>query len=501
MALDSDFMLRLAESRGDSSRFSQLVFGSALHDGQIRYCQNANAQVNFLLPGNSFGKTELILRRAFELAWWKESDYTPTDFEEWLQHSYRILIASYSYPIAKESFSRLRNAYNSREELRALVSAKYESDPPHIILSNGSRIDWGSLDGQGRLVEAARYQHIFVDEAGHIPDLSQTFDSILFPRTMGVGGRVHLFGTPKPESDPYLLEVYEKGRPGANKDPFYHSQPGSCLENEFWPKAERDRVLSNPRYVTGWYTCDGCDDILHIDGRHPQLTQMGKQVILGEFILAGGFLFSRPHVVRMFAADTEHNVRWIGDRYFYSKPDPGHLYLGAFDLGGNKLRKRKKKGSDPTVGMVIDFTTRPWKVVWFRYIEGGEMDWHQKYEVMADVFKEYGMPYLLIDSTGTVDSVQEALQDRGVEIEGVQFGGSGGRKLDMLRNLQLCLELEWGESKGVLRSPLIPKLKDELDRYILPDDDIEQDCVMTLAMLAHHIAQTELPAAVSGDVY
>lgn len=498
MALPQDFYARLSACQGNPSAFSQLIFGTPLHAGQARYALNATHDVNFLLPGNSFGKTELIMRLAIYLAWFKDGEYRPSTADEWLTQEYKILIASYNYPIAKESHDRFLNHYRTSEALRALVTHHTISDPPRVILSNGSVIDWGSLDGEGKLVEAARRRHIFVDEAGHIPDLAYTFDNILYPRTIGVGGRIHLFGTPKPHSDPYLLEVYAKGRDGL--DPFYYSQAGSSLENEFWPEPEKRRLLANPRYVKGWDACKDkeCTYVLCQKKLHPQLTPMGRQVIMGEFILAGGYFFSRPHVDRIFTGSTE---TW--DSYGAIEPRPGRLYLGAFDLAGNKLRRKttKNKGSDPTVGFVIDFTDRPWQLVWFQHIEGGEMDWNQKYERMTTVYKRYSMPYLLIDATGQVDSVSEALQERGVEVEGVHFGGVTSKKYDMLRNLQLCMELDWGGSKGVLRSPLIPRLKHELYHYLLPDDDIQQDCVMALAMLTHHIAQQELPAPVTGDVY
>lgn len=494
-------MARLAATAYDPSAFSSLVFGSPLHAGQRRYCANAQADVNFLLPGNSYGKTELELRDAIYRGWFKTGPNRPKNYRDWMTQPYRILVCSYNYPIAKESFIRLISGagsyYNQRDEFRVLIQNKIETDPPFIELSNNTRIDWGSLDGSGRLVEAARYNHIYVDEAGHIPDLARVFDNILYPRTLGVGGQIHLFGTPKPHSDPLLLEIFEKGQAG---DPFYYAQAGSCLENEFWPADERRRVLANPRYVTGWQDeCPSGGCILDQDGKHPILTLMGRQVILGAFVLAGGFFFSRPHVSRMFTGD--HDVTWVGDTQFYSQPQAGRLYMGAFDLGGNKLKRRKHKGSDPTVGFVVDYTERPWKIVWYRYIEGGELDWNQRYEVMSKVFHDYGMPYLLIDATGTVDSVQEALQDRGVEVEGIQFGGLGNKKLDMLRNLQLVMELHWGDTVGVLRSPKIDRLKHELDTYVLPDDDIVQDHVMALGMVCHHIAQFELPPPISGDVY
>lgn len=481
-------MQRLAATYGDPSAFSELVFGSRLHAGQRRYVESAQADVNFLLPGNSYGKTELIARSVIYKAWFKDGPYRPNTFEDWLQQEYKGLVASYNYPIAKESFDRL-NAYSKhREPFKALIKQVLHSDPVSIELVNGSLVDWGSLAEDGKLVEAARRRFIYVDEAGHIPDLSATFDNVLFPRTMGVGGQVHLFGTPKAHSDPYLLEVFEKGKDG--KDPFYYSQPGSVFENEFWPEEERQRVLANPRYVKGW----------NEDGT-PILTPIGRQVINGEFVIIGGYFFSRPHVNRIFTGD--HEVKWADENTFYADPQPGHLYMGAFDLAGNRRKRRRKgkQGSDATVGFVIDYTTRPWKIVAYIYIEAGDMDWQQKYEVMSDVFHRYSMPYLLIDATGQIDSVQEALQTRGVEVEGVHFGGSSGKKYDMLRNLQLCMELDTEGHKGILRSPPIPRLKHELDHYMLPDEDIQQDCVMALAMATSHISQWELPASIGGEVY
>lgn len=508
ISLQADFTEKLAETRDDASAFSELVFGTPLHAGQRRYHDNAKANVNFLLPGNSWGKTEYILRAATKNAWFKEGDYQERDdFEAWLRQQWKGLIGSYAYPIAKESFDRFEMYHRNRPELQALVSSVTRTDPPRVTFVNGAVLDWGSLDGQGKLVEAARRQVIYVDEAGHIPDISATFDNILFPRTMGVGGRIHLLGTPKPHSDPYLLEVFEKGRSG--EDPFYYAQPGSVLENEFWPPEERERLLSNPRYVKGYGdhpACEGegCDDILCVDGQYPRLSPVGKQVILGEFVLEGGFFFNRWHVQRMFRTDdvsTPFNETWFGEDHFAAPPVPGHLHVAAFDLGGNRPRKKGKVGSDATCGFVADYTEKPWRIVRYDYLEGGQADWQQKYDLMAEVFHTYPMAYLLIDATGQIDSVQEALTDRGVAVEGVHFGGTSGRKFNMLRSVQLALELEWDGKVGALRSPLIPGLKHELDHYVLPDDHIKQDRVMALAMLVNEIMQWELPPASAGEMF
>lgn len=499
----SDFAAALAATYGDPSAFSELVFGTPLNKAQRRYTRDAHGQVNFLLPGNSAGKTELILRFALYMAWHKVGPQRLDTFEGWFKQRYQGLVASYNYGVAEESFSRLQDARDTREEVAALVT-DVNISKSRATLANGAVIMWGSLDDKGKLVEAKRTNFIFVDEVGHIPNLSYTYDSVLYPRTLGVGGVIHLFGTPKPTSDPYLMEIAEKGKEGG--DGYYFSQGGSVFENEYWPEDEKERVLKNPRYVRGWVACKGCDDevLCFPDlGGHPILTPMGRQVFLGAFVLEGGLFFNRLHVARIFAWDGLE-PEWLGEDHFAMPPRPGRMYMAAFDLAGNKLRKygTKRAGSDPTVGFVIDYTDKPWRIVRYDYIRGGEADWQEKYTLMEEVYRTYNLPYLLIDATGNLDSVVEALQQRGVEVEGISFGGASARKLDMLRNLQLCMEMDWGYGdKGVLRSPLIPKLKHELEHYVLPDDHIEQDCVMALCMVVHHCAMNDMPDAVYGEVY
>lgn len=515
-----EFTAQLAGTYGDPSAFSELVFGTPYHEGQKRFAEAATSDLNFLLPGNSWGKTEYIVRQTLYDGWFKTGPLRPTNFKDWVQHPYKILLASFEYDTIGEAFDRFETANNNNPRVHALIASIVSSPRGEITLSNGTTIDFGTLKDNGKHVEATRYNRIRVDEVGHIPDISYTWDSVLYPRTMGVSGRTDFIGTPKPHSDPYLLEIFEKGKEG--NSPFYFSYAGSVLENEFWTDAERERVMNNPRYVKGWRAVEFEEDlgvmasiVRDIKGvpSVPVLTPMGKQVILGAFIMAGGYFFNRFHTQRMFTWDNEWGrVERNGDSFVVKMRDPltgehseyldGHMYMAAFDLAGNKAKKRRKgKGSDPTVGMTLDITERPWKVVRFDFIPGGDADWEQKYELMRDVYLTYQLPYLCIDGTGNVSSVQEALQNRGVEVENIQFGGSSNKKFDMLRNLQLCMEMEWGAAKGVLRSPDIPQLKYELDHYIIPDDEIVQDCVMTLAMVAHETAQYELPAPVSGEVY
>lgn len=518
-----EFFEALADlDEADLEGFVKLVFNPTdnmpgLHAGQVRYDTQNTGQVNFLLPGNSWGKTEFITRHSLHQAWFKKGHHWPyEDAHAWLTTQDKTLIASFNYSVAEESFDRYQHYRASNPRFSALLTTinKHDSE---VILTNGATLKWGSLDGQGRLVEAIRFNRIYIDEVGHIPDLSYTYDSILYPRTMGVSGVIHLFGTPKAHSDPYLLEIYEKGKDGG--DGFYYSQSGAVFENEFWPESERERILANPRYVVGWVDCkEGgkpeCDSPICFereDGtpRHAKLTPMGRQVILGAFIIEGGLFFNKHHIRRMFDWPEEWpTANWLGDDLMWLEPVPGRMYAGAWDLGGNKLRdkNRRKRGSDATVGIVIDYSTRPWRIVRFDYIRGGDADWEQKYAVMQEVYHKYQLPYTCIDATGQQDSVSEALEKRGLEVESIYFGGASSKKIDMLRNLQVVTEFEYPEdngavTKGLLRSPPLPILKQELERYALPDENIQQDCIMALAMVVYDISQYELPDAVAGDVF
>ena len=441
--LAEDFWNKLADTFGDPSAFSELVFGTKYHAGQSDYALHATHDVNFLLPGNYWGKTEYIVRQTLYEAWFKIGPDTPTDMEDWLHRTDNSLLASYEYDTIDECYQRYVRYIQQRAEVDALIENNTASPTPVIKLVNGARIDFGSLKDQGKHVEATRYNRIKIDEAGHIPDISYTFDSVLFPRTMGVGGRIDLIGTPKPHSDPFLLEVFEKGKAG--DDPFYYSKSGSVLENEFWTEAERKRILQNPRYVKGWVPVKPNEELGILDKAVtivngvpsvPVLTPMGRQVILGHFILAGGFFFNRAHINRMFQWDDSENFFLDPNRNGDSFAFParrGRTYMAAFDIAGNKPRtlKRRGKGSDPTVGFVVDYTERPWRIVRFDFIPGGDADWEGKYRLIESVYREYGCPYVLVDVTGTQDSVQEALQNRGVEVEGIHFGGNGNKKFEI----------------------------------------------------------------------
>lgn len=504
MDSDREFMAALAacdNTKEGIERWNMLVFGArvcedgvtrSLHDGQSSFIQDAKAQVNLLSPGNAWGKTEYVARDAVWSCWRKDG----LEFQapqDWITADYRALIASYEYGIAGESFQRLMQLYKSGGNFSRLISKVWEAEGAQkILFKNGSILDFGSLKDNGRHVEATRRNKIYVDEVGQIPDFETCYNDVLYARTMAVNGRINLIGTPKPTTDPFVYHIFEMGRDGA--DPMYFAREGDTLrDNQFITEREKARIRKNPKF----YNHDG------------SLTTLGKQVIQGKFILAGGLFFNRLRVARMFTGtesqpyfgpydDPEKRKKWMASR----------SYLVAWDLGG------RKKKSDATVCHVWDVTQPPFYCVEVRSLSGLDADWQEKYAQIKETYETYKPPYVLIDVTGsTKDSIAEELENRGVPVEGVQFGGAqGGKKYNMLRSLQLAMEMECkqevtGEdglirylpSTGMIRYPStdiepdLAKVKKQFDFYVLKDEKLTQDHVMAAAMLAHEALQSVVP--------
>jgi hypothetical protein len=470
-----EVMARLAEAKDDQAgiqSFNELVFGSPLHAGQLTVALDLRKETNLVSPGNSWGKTEFIAREATRHCWLKlVHGCAYTSWREWLEQDYRALICSYQFDIAKESFNRLLHRYDSGGVFTSLVSRIIRSDPPRIEFINGSVLDFGSLDQGGRHVEATRRQVIFVDEVGHIPGFRDIYRGILYPRTIGVNGVIYLLGTPKPGTDPWLFEVALEAEDPASYYSFYEA---SSFENTYWPADERERVMRNPEL----YKSDG------------SLTEMGKQVVLGKFILAGGLFFNRAHTLRMFKGT-----------HAFGLATPGGVT--AWDLGGSK------KGGDATVGVTLDTSEVPWRVTRLEHLPGGSADWEEKYDIIEKCYLEDEPQVVGVDVTGpTGDSIAEELEKRGIPIEPLHFGGQGQKKYNMLRNLQSKMETEcepgvsgWLRFPDILDHPELEDRRKEFDFYKLEDKGLTTDTVMATAMAVQLATDMWLPPPMFGHVY
>lgn len=148
-----------------------------------------------------------------------------------------------------------------------------------------------------------------------------------------------------------------------------------------------------------------------------------------------------------------------------------HRHLLAADAG---------TGNPPYRGagsvMVFDISCKPAQMVAFWWVAGNGK-WAPWVAAVKYFLDKYQPEYKAIDSTGAQSAIVEMeFQKEGIPITGFHLGK---RKSDMLIDLQLALE------KVKMTWPFIKGLRDQLRRYRLPDKNLPQDLVMTVATAAH----------------
>ncbi len=154
-------------------------------------------------------------------------------------------------------------------------------------------------------------------------------------------------------------------------------------------------------------------------------------------------------------------------------PEPGHWYLCSWDLG----KKTDASGRGATVGCVLDITSKPWRLVAYRWEAGSGYlaamewikEWHYRYSCAGQAKVE-----TVIDATGKGDVVNEILeQEARLPVDGIVY--SNASKPLLIHAAQIAFE------RGMLRMPFIKRLVDQLQAYELDDKDLAQDIVMMLA--------------------
>jgi hypothetical protein len=273
------------------------------------------------------------------------------------------------------------------------------------------------------------------------------------------GGDIDLIGTPKGYNDLYFY--YDRG---ARHVEGYYAQKGSIYDNPFLPREDlqmRDRLLASG---------------------DPKLR---LQVLEGEFVDYAGLAFTRDQLDQ--ATDLlmpEHEDMRVG-----------RVYVPAFDFG---------RQTDFTVGIVLDVTERPWRLV--HYVRLNRVPWEEIYSVVKETREMYEGRFVYIDSTGPGgDVIEEELTKRGIPVWGIKTA-SVRTKTDLINTLQNALdegrqaigETEMidehgrrsmhpvleppGGTWGALRFPPITQLLDELGLYRFDDKKLTQDSVIALAL-------------------
>lgn len=315
--------------------------------------------------------------------------------------------------------------------IRHLVAKKgiKETPFPTIRFKNGSTITARSTARGGIYIRGHKFHTLRVDEADYIPE--KTIDEAIRMTLADIGGELILLTTPKPKRG----LVYRELQRGLAGHPTVYAQQGPTFEN---PNVDHDyiRSLRDRMTASAW-----------------------AREILGLYSDDDTVAFRWDDIVASY-----QDADWELNRGPHRDSDGivDRSYVAGWDLA---------KTTDWTVGTVLDITTVPHKLVhWERF---NRRPWPEVAERIRHVHKDYRCYKTLIDATGLGGVVLDLLTDIGAE--GFIFNKNS--KIELIGNLQLAFE------KRTIQAPFIQQLVDELQAYVLDDDEeLVTDSVMSLAL-------------------
>ncbi len=426
------FCLKKIDDHSDWSAFDDLVVNLKSHDSQTDWLVNSVKRENLLHPGNGWGKTDVFAKKHIRKILQHFSDC----------EKYQTLNIAITTEQAQLVQDRIVAMVSDAPLLRGWfipVNSVTKFPSPRIRYANGACTEFKTTKRKGESVEGKEYGYISADEIALEAHLEFLREKILLPRIRKwKDSQIDFGATPKGMNAYYrvMLDIQRKGG---------FVRGGSSYENPFI-----DHELLN-------YCCNTWSDAKK------------NQIVFGKFIDTAEMMFA-SRVGLLFSDDLE-----------VEECEKGHRYLEGWDLA----RGRKGEHSDQTVGYRIDITKKPYRIVkrW-----AFQLPWTEKER--ENINAEFGQEIekssiereirnshyesdadIYIDSTGVGDALYGILQDI---VKPLDF--RGGRKDLILDNLQVVID------NGLLQSPFIPALADEMTVYQRDDKNLETDNVMALAI-------------------
>lgn len=372
---------------------------------------------------------------------------------------------------------------------------------PVIRLHNGSEI-WsrsiGGSSGDASTIRGWEFDVINIDEAAYM--VNELAYKTLQGRLIGVNkltkrprhGLMTLTTTPKGAKS-WLFDRWKLGDPAypSARPDQYLSLRARTTDNKAIDLALLEEILSDytekqrQQELEGLFITDDAlfnfEDLMIMCGRNH-----------GENIL--DMAHDDPYVQEIeegivksmgkYAEGVPQTIEW-----YEIDPEPNHVYINSWDVGARAVMRGVYTGRNASVGTVLDITTKPWKLVAWRYDTLGRYsinmervkDWHDKYN-------NYGRSrcFTRIDSNGSGDVIHQMLEEDQYQIDG--FKASVLSKGAMLQASAVAIERHW------LRTPFIRRLFDQFQSYDPADDKkIAQDIVISLSQGIHLARELERP--------
>ena len=477
--------------RLDVVGFAENVCGVGLHKGQKRILRKAFPigmepefwQFKFihLATGNRFGKSVILAILHLWFAVYKHRAPFGYGTPEWFDLQYSIInlcpLNEIAYVVrekvglilmdqADEQIKKVGGRGHVAAELvllfkKADKGSKDKSGNPFLVMipdteykgyvtKHNVYLEYRTADDHGKAVQGRKKYLITFDEAGRHKDPEGLIGSDIAPRTIDSRGIIVTATTPHLETESNFEAVWERGNPeNPDKGRFTISFRGSMRDNpHVTPQMIEESLEDQPEYL--W-----------------------SQIIDGAFIQSADAFFNSDSIKRAMVKIPNQRRR-----------ARGHEYIIGWDLA-------IAKDGDRSIGIVIDVSTNPCKVVEYLELPKGtqhpiivdhmrrQLEWYHNEKAGTTarlVFDATGMGGLMFKTEVSV------LYPRP---KGFDFTSKLNKKLQILQTTRMLF------SKRFLVFPAsCTRLFYELKHYVLKDLNKETDSVMAIAPSAHMVERT-----------
>lgn len=402
-----DSLIRAVQQTTNAEMFARAWLGWEPHEGQRQWLLAPRRSTMVLVAGRRWGKSEVAGVQALYYAVFRPG--------------MRQGIISITLDQARLAYDVALAMLQRQPVLGELVEKVRDTPFPTIRFRHGSEITVRTAAREGVYLRGHRFDRAIVDEADYIQ--GNIINNVIRMTLADTGGQLVLLSTPRSRRG---VVYYEMQRGLAGADDVY-VQHGRTFDN---PHIDADYVnsLRDRMTASAW-----------------------EREVEGIYVSEDESVFRWEDVIRAYEeADWVLPEEWRDNR----------RYVAGWDLA---------KAVDWTVGIVLDVTERPWRLVHFERFQ--RAPWPAVAARIREVHNRWRCSQTVIDATGIGEAVLDEVRDIA---QGYVF--TGRSKTDLITGLQVALE------RGEVRFPFIRDLVDELQAYAWDDRDLVTDCVMALAL-------------------
>lgn len=407
-------------------------------------------EANFV-AGNRVGKTHssgmILLWRAFYRyvsAYTRPDKITP-------HNVYKAVSTSLTIDQAKLAWTYALTFATNSKRFRPFLRDYIYSPFPTMYLDTrderGNKVPseiWArSLAKNGVYLLGHSINFILVDECAYIRNYPTIEDEVVRMRLADTGGSIFRVSTPNGRN--FFYSYFQKGLPDSEgrHDPRYFSYRITTWDNPYVSRQflEEQKARMMPEYYA--------------------------QNVLGEFVSLSDF-FKADSIQNLYTEVVNGKSSTI-DYELPVDPVSGAQYVMGVDLGA--LR-------DPTIIFVWRIDEKPIQTVYLQEVRNSS--WQAVRGQVAAVWRKYVPEYTAIDATGVGAPIYQQLteEDGLTSTEGFVFSASS--KPDILTRLQDAVQQK---RFTFPYNATTRELINQLSFYRLDDKGIEQDYVMSLALV------------------